>query len=85
MSTQCIKCREEIPAGRLKALPGATTCVNCSSSKMKRSITVTKGEGEDTYNDLIIVDHETYVNIFGKDTKTSTGFHNDAAVKNDQD
>lgn len=85
MSTQCIKCREEIPAGRLKALPGATTCVNCSSSKMKRSITVTKGEGEDTYNDLIIVDHETYVNIFGKDTKTSTGFQNDEAVNNDQD
>jgi hypothetical protein len=85
MAVQCIKCREEIPAGRLKALPGATTCVNCSSSKMKRSITVTKGEGEDTYNDLIIVDHETYVNFFGKDTKTSSGFQNDEVVNNDQD
>lgn len=85
MSTQCIKCKEEIPAGRLKALPGATTCVNCSSSKMKRSVTVTKGEGEDTYNDLVIMDHDMYVNIFGKDTKTSTGFQSGEAMSNDQD
>ena len=55
MTVQCVRCKEAIPEGRLKALPNATTCVNCSSSKMKRSITVTKGEGEDTYNDLIIM------------------------------
>jgi hypothetical protein len=27
---------------------------------MKRSITVTKGEGEDTYNDIIIMDADEY-------------------------
>lgn len=58
--THCITCKGEIPEGRLKALPGVRTCVNCSTSKMKRSITVTKGEGEDTYNDIIIMDADEY-------------------------
>ncbi len=77
MIVQCVSCREVIPEGRLKALPGATTCVNCSSSKMKRSITVTKGEGEDTYNDLIIMDHEVYEHYFGKDIPTTFDFPED--------
>lgn len=63
----CIKCKQEIPEGRLKALPGATTCVNCSSSKMKRSVTITGGEGEDTYNDIIILEADEYEKIYGKD------------------
>jgi RNA polymerase-binding transcription factor DksA len=69
----CVKCKMEIPEGRIKALPGTTTCVNCSSSKMKRSITVTKGEGEDTYNDIIIVEADEYEKLYGKDN-TSTSF-----------
>jgi hypothetical protein len=85
MTVLCTKCKGEIPAGRLKALPGATTCVNCSSSRMKRAVTVTKGEGEDTYNDIVIMDHEVYVDIFGKDIKKSSGFRDDEPVNNDQD
>lgn len=77
MTVQCVRCKEEIPEGRLKALPGATTCVSCSPSKMKRSITVTKGEGEDTYNDLIIMDHEVYEQIFGKETSSTFDFPED--------
>lgn len=63
----CVKCKQEIPEGRLKALPGATTCVSCSSSKMKRSVTITGGEGEDTYNDIIILEADEYEKIYGKD------------------
>ena len=77
MTVQCVRCKEAIPEGRLKALPGVTTCVSCSSSKMKRSITVTKGEGEDTYNDLIIMDHEVYEHIFGKETSSTFNFLED--------
>ena len=77
MTVQCVRCKEAIPEGRLKALPNATTCVNCSSSKMKRSITVTKGEGEDTFNDLIIMDHEVYEHIFGKETSSTFNFPED--------
>lgn len=83
MTVQCARCKDVIPEGRLKALPNATTCVNCSFSKMKRSITVTKGEGEDTYNDLIIMDHEVYEQIFGKETSSTFDFPDDL-VENDQ-
>ena len=84
MTVQCIKCKEAIPEGRLKALPNATTCVSCSSSKMKRSVTVTKGEGEDTYNDIVIMDHEVYENIFGKSTQKAPDFRDDELVQDDQ-
>ena len=67
MTVQCSKCKEEIPEGRLKALPGTTTCVNCSNSRMKRAVTVVKGEREDTFNDLIIMEADEYEYIFGKD------------------
>lgn len=67
MSILCIKCKGEIPEGRLKALPGATTCVACSSSRMKRAVTIVGGEREDTYNDLIIMEAEEYEYIFGRD------------------
>jgi hypothetical protein len=49
---------------------------------MKRSITVTKGEGEDTYNDLIIMDHEVYEHIFGKDVPATFDFPDDP-IEND--
>jgi hypothetical protein len=52
---------------------------------MKRAVTITKGEGEDTYNDIVIMDHEVYVDIFGKDIKKSSGFRDDETVNNDQD
>jgi hypothetical protein len=68
MSVLCSKCKNEIPAGRLKALPGTTTCVNCSGSKMKRAVTIVGGEKEDTYNDLVFMEAETYESIFGKTT-----------------
>jgi hypothetical protein len=85
MTVQCIKCKEAIPEGRLKALPGATTCVSCSSSKMKRSITVTKGEGEDTYNDIVIMEADQYNEFFGKKNQLTSNFRDDELIYNDQD
>jgi len=85
MTVQCIKCKEEIPEGRLKALPGATTCVSCSNSRMKRSVTVVKGEGEDTFNDLIIMEADEYEYIFGKDEYTGFIFPEDSPVEDGED
>jgi len=82
MTTQCSKCKEEIPEGRLKALPGATTCVNCSNSRMKRAVTVVKGEGEDTFNDLIIMEADTYEQIFGKEKHTGCVFPDGNPIDN---
>ena len=83
MSTLCIKCKSEIPAGRLKALPGATTCVACSTSRMKRSVTIVGGEREDTYNDLIIMEADEYEYIFGPDQPTSFDFDDHSSTEED--
>jgi len=77
MTVQCSKCKGEIPEGRLKALPGTTTCVNCSNSRMKRAVTITGGEGEDTFNDLIIMEADEYEYIFGKDQHNGIVFPDD--------
>ena len=56
----CVKCGEVIPEGRLKALPTATTCVNCSGVQKKGVVTVMKGEGDHTWIETIHLDHEDY-------------------------
>ena len=60
MSKICKSCGEEIHPGRLKALPTATTCVECSTTGKKAGVTVTLGEGDHTYNEIEILDEETY-------------------------
>jgi hypothetical protein len=61
MSKLCKSCGEEIHPGRLKALPTATTCVECSTTGKKAGVTVTLGEGDHTYNEIIIMEHEDFV------------------------
>ena len=34
----CVECGDEIPEGRRRALPGATTCVNCQSGRDSRIV-----------------------------------------------
>jgi len=63
MSKKCIVCGQIIPEGRLKALPGVQTCVEHSTSSRKKGIVKTVGEGDHTYNDLDIVDEETFRQI----------------------
>ena len=66
----CIKCGETIPEGRLKALPGAKTCVNCSGVKMKGVVTVMKGEGDHTWIETIHLDHEDHQKYMEQEHKT---------------
>ena len=63
MSKYCSKCGDEIHPKRVQILPGVTTCVSCSNTQPKRSITVQLGEGDHTYNELIIMDAEDYQKI----------------------
>ena len=60
MTKYCKKCNEEIHPKRVEILPNVTTCVKCSDTKAKRSITVQLGEGDHTYNELIIMDADEY-------------------------
>ena len=52
----CVKCKEEIPPLRLKALPNTFTCVECSTVGAKKSKTVMYGQKDDTWTDIIIVE-----------------------------
>lgn len=56
----CIKCKQPIPEGRLKALPGTKTCTKCSTTGTYKAITTLNGEGEDTWNDIKLVSSEEY-------------------------
>jgi len=60
MTKICKFCKNEIPAGRLKALPTAVTCVECSTAGMKRGVPVQLGSGDHTCTELLIMEEETY-------------------------
>jgi hypothetical protein len=49
-----------IPEGRLKAIPGTKTCVNCSGARMKGVVTMMKGEGDHTWIETIHLDADDY-------------------------
>jgi hypothetical protein len=53
-------CEEIIPEGRLKALPGTKTCVNCSGARMKGAVTLMKGEGDHTWIETIHLDADDF-------------------------
>jgi hypothetical protein len=56
----CTVCQEEINPLRVKALPDTKTCVNHSTVGAKRGRILTLGEGDHTYNEIEILDEETY-------------------------
>ena len=60
MDRNCIKCKTNIPEKRLKALPNTLTCVNCSTTGAYKSVTITCGEGEDTWQETKIMSEEEY-------------------------
>tara|TARA_R110000823_G_scaffold221295_2_gene349834 strand:- start:887 stop:1045 length:159 start_codon:yes stop_codon:yes gene_type:complete len=52
---------------------------------MKRSVTVVKGEGEDTFNDLIIMEADEYEHIFGRDEHIGFVFPEDSSEEDAED
>lgn len=61
MKNNCINCGEEIHPKRLEIFPGTNKCVNCSNTNKKAGVTITKGEGDHTYNDIVILEHDDFV------------------------
>lgn len=53
---KCIKCGIDIPLKRIEILPHTKVCVNCSEVGRKGGITVQLGEGDHTYNEIIIME-----------------------------
>ena len=68
----CIKCKEAIPVGRLKAIPGTKVCVNCSDTQrwyLKNIIS-----GKTTYSEAeIIKDPELAVKMRKMDRRAGWG------------
>ncbi len=56
----CKGCGEDIPKQRIDACKGTTKCVKCSDVKTKKPIMVNHGTGDNTYQEVVIVDDETY-------------------------
>lgn len=56
----CISCGEEIHPKRLEILPNTTQCVACSKTGKKAGVTIVGGEGDHTFNDVVIMDREVF-------------------------
>lgn len=56
----CIGCGEDIPKQRIDACKGTTKCVKCSDVKTKKPIIVNHGTGDNIYQEVVIVDDETF-------------------------
>ena len=63
----CPKCGNDFPLKRKEL--GYHVCVNCSSVKPKVAITTVEGEGDHTYNDIIIMDQDKAAAIARKEAE----------------
>jgi hypothetical protein len=69
----CIKCKEEINPLRIKALPTAKTCVDCSTTGAKKGVPMMFGEKDHTWTDMVIMEPEEF-DRFEKATKQKASF-----------
>lgn len=58
---KCITCGEKIHPKRLEILPDTQKCVNCSNTGKKAGVTVMLGEGDHTYTETVIMEHEEFI------------------------
>ena len=72
-SKLCVKCREEINPLRLKALPSAKTCVDCSTTGAKRGVPMMFGEKDHTWTDMVIMEADEF-DKFEKASKQKATF-----------
>jgi len=57
---KCIICKGEIHPKRLEIIPETQTCVECSTETPKKGVTITKGTGDHTWTDLMVMNNEQY-------------------------
>lgn len=63
----CIKCGLIIPEGRLKALPGTMTCVNCSDANKVGAFRIISGKN--TYSEIQLVDEKKFKELSAKQAR----------------
>lgn len=62
----CKRCKKPMPKLRLTKY-GYNFCVECSSEKPKVALDVVHGEGDHTWNDIVVVDSDTAQEIARKE------------------
>ena len=70
--TLCMICGKPIPEGRLKAIPGAMTCVDCSIVQKKKGFRVISSKT--TYHELEIVEEEMFKILTAYERKNNGAF-----------
>lgn len=55
---KCIICEEEIHPKRLEIIPNTKTCAKHSTVEKHKCMTVQYGEGDHTYDDIVILKEE---------------------------
>ena len=82
----CIKCKQEINPLRIKALPGAKTCVDCSTTGAKRGVPMMFGEKDHTWTDIILMEPEEF-DRFEKQNNQKSSFDilDKTEMNNDED
>ena len=68
---KCIKCFNHIPEGRLRVLPNAKTCVQCSDTARIGCHTIISGKN--TYSEIQLVDQETSANLYRMQSRKGFG------------
>tara|TARA_R110000822_G_scaffold306316_1_gene432498 strand:+ start:137 stop:379 length:243 start_codon:yes stop_codon:yes gene_type:complete len=71
---KCIKCKEAINPLRLKALPGTSTCVECSTIGAKRGVPVMFGSKDHTWTDLVVMEENEYEVFKEREKNKDQGF-----------
>ena len=66
---ECPKCGNDFPEKRKEL--GYHVCVSCSTVKPKVGVTTVEGSGDHTYNDIIIMEQDTYISIKKKEAELS--------------
>lgn len=80
----CIACGEPIHPKRLEILPNAKTCVNCSTTGKKGGVTITKGEGDHTYNETIIMEPDEFQKYQELEARMNKGSFTDTVHPDDE-
>jgi hypothetical protein len=70
----CIHCAEVIDPRRVKALPSTRTCVEHSTVQKKKALMQTHGTGDNVYNDIQIIEHDTATQIASVENKREVDF-----------
>ena len=70
---KCMSCGEAIHPKRLQILPNTKCCVNCSEVGRTRGVTIQLGEGDHTYNDLVIMSEKQYFKYIEGESKVAKG------------